>query len=83
MPRRGATEWEAVTMKLTCRFNTRTLIALAVVCAGGLLPGTCAIRSRQAFIDGSKSFLTNVLLNPANIVDLPFDELAGGDTDTN
>ena len=49
---------------------------LAVVCAGGVLPGTCMIRTKRALVDGSKSFLTNVLLDPANIADLPFEDVA-------
>lgn len=65
-------------MKPTCRFKARTWIVLAVVCAGGLLPGTCMIRTKQALIEGSKSFLNDVVLNPANIADLPFDQLTGG-----
>ena len=68
-------------MKPTCRSKARTWIILAVVCTGGLLPGTCMIRTKQAFIDGSKSFLNSVVLNPANLADLPFDELAGGTDD--
>jgi hypothetical protein len=34
------------------------------------------IRTREALVQGSKSFLANVLLNPQNIADLPFDEAA-------
>lgn len=55
--------------------NTRVWLTLAVMCAGGLLPGTCMLRTRQAAIDGSKIFLANVLLNPDNISDLPLDSL--------
>ena len=67
-------------MKPTCRSKARTWIVLAVICAGGLLPGTCMIRTRQAFIEGSKSFLNDVVLNPANIADLPFDGITGSGT---
>ncbi|MHC4064563.1 MAG: hypothetical protein ACYSUI_08700 [Planctomycetota bacterium] len=58
------------------RFKVRTWITLAAIAGGGLLPGTCMIRTREALVQGSKSFLANVLLNPQNIADLPFDEAA-------
>ncbi len=63
------------------RRGRRIWVSLAVLGAGGLLPGTCMIRTREAAINGSKSFLANVLLNPANISDLPYDELVGNVTD--
>ena len=53
----------------------RIWLTLAVMCGGGLVPGTCMVRTRQAAIDGSKLFLANVLLNPENISDLPLDSL--------
>ncbi len=53
--------------------RAKAWLTLAVLCGGGLLPGTCMLRTRQAAIDGSKSFLANVLLNPDNIADLPLD----------
>ena len=56
------------------RLTIRTWITLALIAGGGLLPGTCMIRTKQALIDGSKSFLANVLLDPENISDLPFEE---------
>lgn len=56
----------------------RFMMALAVTFGGGLLPGTCEIRTREAFIDGSKSFLANVLLNPANFTDLIIDSTTDG-----
>jgi hypothetical protein len=49
---------------------------LAVICAGGVLPGTCMIRTKRALVDGSKSFLENVLLDPENLADLPFEDVA-------
>ncbi len=58
------------------RFNLRSWVALAAVCGGGLLPGSCAVRTKRALVDGSKTFLSDVLLNPENLADLPFDELA-------
>ncbi len=71
-------------MQANHRFTVRTWIALAAFCAGGLLPGTCAIRTKRAIVDGSKSFLSDVLLNPANLADLaagttPDDETDNGD----
>ena len=54
-------------MQVNYRFGVRTWIALATFCAGGLLPGTCAIRTKRAIVDGSKSFLSDVLLDPANL----------------
>ena len=54
-------------MKSAYRFSARRWVALAAILGGGLLPGTCMIRSKQALVDGSKSFLANVLLNPNNI----------------
>jgi len=57
--------------------RVRAWLALAVLCGGGLLPADCMLRTRQAVIDGSKSFLVNVLLNPENLADLPYDELVG------
>lgn len=55
--------------------STRIWLTLAVIGAGGLLPGTCMLRTRQAAIDGSKIFLANALLNPDTISDLPLDSL--------
>ena len=63
-------------MRSTYRFRPRTWIVLAAVCGGGLLPGTCMIRTKQALVDGSKSFLANVLLDPENLADLPFEDVA-------
>ncbi|HUU81986.1 MAG TPA: hypothetical protein VM243_00660 [Phycisphaerae bacterium] len=71
-------------MRSTHRFGLRTWIALATLFGGGLLPGTCEMRSKQALVDGSKSFLTSVLLDPGNITDLAFQDLANaltGNTD--
>ena len=50
---------------------------LAAIFGGGLLPGSCLVRTRQAAVDGAKSYLGEVLLNPANLAGLDFDELLG------
>jgi hypothetical protein len=63
-------------MKSGYRFSARRWVALAAILGGGLLPGSCMIRSKQALVDGSKSFLASVLLNPNNILDLPYEEVA-------
>ena len=60
------------------KLKIRAWLTLALIAGGGLLPGTCMIRTKQALIDGSKSFLTNVLLDPGNISELPFDEAVEG-----
>ena len=57
-------------------------LLLAAVCGGGVLPGNCMIRTKTAAIEGSKSFLANVLLNPANFTDLPYDDLVDSVTDS-
>ncbi len=62
-------------MKDAGRSRSRVWLAL-VVLGTGLLPGTCMIRTRSALIDGSKSFLANTLLNPDNLGDLPFEDVA-------
>ncbi len=58
---------------------------MALIGAGGLLPGTCMIRTKQAVVNGSKSFLSSVLLDPDNFAALAFDDLAadltGGQSD--
>ncbi len=53
-------------MERNARSLKRKWLALAVVCAGGLLPATCMLRARSAIIDGSKAFLANTLGNPSN-----------------
>ncbi len=63
-------------MKRTYRSKVRAWIALAVICGGGLLPGTCAIRTRQSIIDGSKTFLGSVLLDPELLSGFSFDDTA-------
>lgn len=42
-------------------------ITAAAVFGGGTLAGTCELRARQAAIDGTKSFVANVLLNPTAV----------------
>ncbi|MCH7813380.1 MAG: hypothetical protein IID40_05100 [Planctomycetes bacterium] len=58
---------------------------MALIGAGGLLPGQSLIRTKQAVVDGSKSFLAGVLLDPDIFADLPFDDFAadltGGESD--
>ena len=53
----------------------RCCFLAATVLGGGTLNGTCAIRTRSALIDGSRSFLLQQVLNPAN---LPLDQITGG-----
>ncbi|MFQ5489214.1 MAG: hypothetical protein ACE5GE_00720 [Phycisphaerae bacterium] len=53
-------------------------LTLAGLCGGGLLPGTCLLRTRQAAIDGTKAFVASALLDPSLISNLPLDNLVGG-----
>ncbi|MCP4249098.1 MAG: hypothetical protein GY778_18805 [bacterium] len=58
----------------------RAWLGLALIGAGGILPGQCMVRSKQAVVDGSKSFLSAVLLDPDNYTNLPFADLTGDET---
>ena len=71
-------EWKINPMSRRRSGRAGTWLTLAVLCGGGLLPGTCLLRTRQAAIDGTKSFVASVLLNPDNISDLPLDSVVGG-----
>ena len=62
-------------MKTRHRVKARVWAVLAMVCGGGLLPGNCMIRTKQATIQGSKTFLANVLLNPENLTGLPYGDV--------
>lgn len=60
----------------THRHRIPAWVALAALC-GGLLPGqTCMVRTRNAVVDGTKAFVTGVLLNPDNLADLAFEDVA-------
>ncbi len=65
-------------MTVQHRFRVRTWITLAAIAGGGLLPGTCMIRTKEALIQGSKTFMASTLLSPGNISRLPFDEAIDG-----
>lgn len=61
-------------MTQTHGIRTRAWLGLAVLCTG-LLPGTCEIRAREALIEGTKAFVADALLDPANLSDLPFEDV--------
>jgi len=52
--------------------SARIWTMLAVLAAGGLLPADCVGRARQAYVDGTKSFLASTLFNPEFILDSAF-----------
>ena len=76
MGARRCAKWKTCHMMQTHRFRVRAWIVLAAACAGGLLPGTCMIRTKDAVVSGTKTFLADVLLNPENLSDIPFEDLA-------
>lgn len=64
-------------MTPTHRFRVRAWLGLALLSCG-LLPGTCAIRAKEAVVDGTKFFIANTLLDPSNISELPFEDVTEG-----
>ena len=58
--------WKSLLTSRMGRCRRRTWLALVVLCAGGLLPGTCMLRTKDAIVQGSQTFLASVLLNPTN-----------------
>ncbi len=66
-------------MRQTHRFRTRVWLGLAVLCTG-VLPGTCELRAKDAFVNGTKTWLTSTLLNPEYISTLAFTDATEGIT---
>jgi hypothetical protein len=63
-------------MTPTRQYRVRAWLGLALLSCG-LLPGTCAIRAKEAFVDGTKLFIADTLLNPSNISELSFEDVTG------
>ena len=57
-------------MKRAHRRRAAGWLALATVCSGTLAGQTCEIRTRDALVNGTKSFVSSVLLDPTNLTDL-------------
>ena len=54
------------------RLRRSTVLYLASLLGGGLLPGECEVRVHDAVINGSKSYFAG-LFDPSNVSGFPFD----------
>jgi hypothetical protein len=56
-------------------------LALATLCSGTLAGGTCQIRTKDALVNGTKTFVSSVLLDPNNITNLFYQDTTTTDTE--
>jgi hypothetical protein len=56
-------------MKRAHRRRAAGWLALATLCSGTLAGQTCEIRTRDALVNGTKTFVSGVLLDPTNFTD--------------
>jgi hypothetical protein len=57
-------------MKRAHRRRAAGWLALAALCSGTLAGQTCEIRTKDALVNGTKTFVSSVLLDPNNFTDL-------------
>ncbi|NOX57444.1 MAG: hypothetical protein GXP29_01130 [Planctomycetes bacterium] len=53
------------------RRQKRRAIWMAMALTGSCLAATCQVRTRDALVQGTRSFILNTLLNPLNFVITP------------